>query len=116
MSAIAVGVQLRAELTESGLEEPQPVDLAGLEWKIAAQGLAEACGKRLEPKVGDSTSEVLADVSGLADLQLGVERQGDGPGRNRIGQLGERLASVFEQQPRPLGVEGDHLGDPVGPA
>src|SRR5919197_2971121 len=108
--------ELGAELLEPGSETSEPVDLLALERQIAAEEVFEASRQRCDPEVRDAVREVVVCVDRLASLELGVPGEREEPGFRWVAELSDRDARVGEEEPGPLLVVGDHLGDPVGPS
>ena len=108
--------QLVAQLGEARREARR----AGRSRRPRAEGrraqLLVARRQRREPQVGDAVREMLAGARGLAALELGVARQ-HARATPRAGcRAPDRRAGVGEQEPRPLLVVREHVGDAVGPA
>jgi hypothetical protein len=110
-----VGGELAAQRRKARRKPPQPAELVALQRQVAPQEVLVARRQRRHPQVRDAVGEVVVGVGGLAALQLGVARQHSQPRLRWVADLADRGASVGQQQPRPLLVVGEDLGDPVGP-
>jgi hypothetical protein len=100
---------------ERGCDPPQPVDLLGIERKVAREHGVVERGEEREPPVGHTGVEMLVDVARLVLLQLRITRERGDPRFVRVAVRADGRPRVREQGPRALDVVGDELDDAVRP-
>ena len=61
-------------------------------------------------------ADVLVSVHRLAALQLGIQRQRRQPRLGRVPERADGSAGIGEEQPRPVLVVAEHVGDAPRPA
>jgi len=114
---------LDAELSQHGAEFgearrviPQAVDIIYREWELARQQTLITRRQGSHAQIRHAVGDVIEGVCRLSLLQLGIRRQCFEPCLGRITQLPDGDAGVAEQKPAPHFVDGQHLGDAVGPS
>jgi hypothetical protein len=78
-------------------EIPQLLNLAGIQWQVAAHEILVASGQRPKTHVGHAAREVLVGMRRLPQLELGIPRQGCEPGFWWVPSLAERRPRIGEK-------------------